>query len=83
VSPGKSINKKGPNRDNKDPTFDILNIKKRHGKDLLSSTLKNEEAAAPLATNAISQLQKLSPLVPIQPKTQETKVPFPLDPSLL
>ncbi|WVZ69490.1 hypothetical protein U9M48_018266 [Paspalum notatum var. saurae] len=75
VSPGKSINKKGPNRDNKDPTFDILNIKKRHGKDLLSCTLKNEEAAASLATNAISQLQKLPPLVPIQPKTQETKVP--------
>jgi hypothetical protein len=65
--PGKSIKKTGPNKDNKDPTFDILSIKKRHGKDLLLSVFKKEEPVVPHSACS-SQLPKLPPLVPIEPK---------------
>ncbi|XP_008678601.1 replication protein A 70 kDa DNA-binding subunit A isoform X2 [Zea mays] len=68
--PGKSIKKRGPNKDNKDPTFDILSIKKRHGKDLLLSVFKKEEPVV-LHSASSSQLPKLPPLVPIEPKTQD------------
>lgn len=68
--PGKSIKKTGPNKDNKDPTFDILSIKKRHGKDLLLSVFKKEEPAVPHSAGS-SQLPKLPPLVPIEPKRQD------------
>lgn len=71
--PGKSIKKRGPNKDNKDPTFDILSIKKRHGKDLLLSVFKKEEPVV-LHSASSSQLPKLPPLVPIEPKTQDIQV---------
>ncbi|WVZ69995.1 hypothetical protein U9M48_018704 [Paspalum notatum var. saurae] len=72
VYPAKSIHKRGPNKDNKDPTFDILNIKKRHGKDLLLSMFKNEEDTSLLGTSS-SQIPKLPPLEPIQQRSEEIK----------
>ncbi|KAJ1265693.1 hypothetical protein BS78_08G095200 [Paspalum vaginatum] len=51
VFPAKSIHKRGPNKDNKDPTFNVLSIKKRHGKDLLLSMFKNEEVTSLLGTH--------------------------------
>jgi replication factor A1 len=71
--PGKSIKKRGPNKVNKDPTFDILSIKKRHGKDLLLFVFKKEEPVV-LHSASSSQLPKLPPLVPIEPKTQDIQV---------
>ena len=82
VFPGKSIHRRGPNKDNKDPTFDILNIKKRHGKDVLPSISKNQEDTAVLATTS-SELRKLPPLVPIEPKRQEIQVQFSIHTSFL
>jgi len=73
VFPAKSIHKRGPNKDNKDPTFDILSIKKRHGKDLLLSMFKNEEATSLLGTSS-SQNPKLPPLEPIEQTNEEIKV---------
>ncbi len=81
VFPAKSIHKRGPNKENKDPTFDILNIKKRHGKDLLPFISKNHEATA-LATSS-SRASKLPPLVPIQSTQQEIQVQFPTYTSFL
>jgi len=82
VFPAKSIHKRGPNKDNKDPTFDILNIKKRHGKDVLPSISKNQEVTALLATGS-SQVSKLPPLVPIQPTRQQIQVQFSIYTSFL
>ena len=80
--PGKSIHRRGYNKDNKDPTFDILNIKKRHGKDLLPSISNNQQGTALLASSS-SQLPKLPPLVPIEPKRQEIQVQFSIHTSFL
>ncbi|KAJ1276926.1 hypothetical protein BS78_05G254100 [Paspalum vaginatum] len=82
VFPAKSIHKRGPNKDNKDPTFDILSIKKRHGKDLLLSMFKNEEVTSLLGTSS-SQNPKLPPLEPIEQRREEIKVQLSSQISLL
>jgi replication factor A1 len=56
-----------------DPTFDILSIKKRHGKDLMISSFK--KATTETATSASSsQSLDLPPLVPIEPKEARDQV---------
>lgn len=65
VMPGKTASKP-----NKDPTFDILNIKKRHGKDLLACDFKKEHNQA-IVGSSCSYSGDLPPLIPIEPKKQE------------
>ncbi len=66
--PARSINK-----DNDNPTFDILNIKKRHGKDFMVSLFDREQKTT-LSSTSISQFTKLPPLVPIEAETEEYQV---------
>ena len=68
IMPAKSISK-----DNGNPTFDILNIKKRHGKDLMVSSF-NKEQDTTLSSTSMSQSTKLPPLVPIEPEIEEYQV---------
>ena len=65
ITPTKSINK-----DDDDPTFDILNINKRHGKDLMACVFKKQQSTTPLGTSS-SQAAKLPPLIPIEPEIEE------------
>ena len=66
--PAKSINK-----DDDDPTFDILNIKKRHGKDLMACTFNKQQNTTLLGTS-FSQPAKLPPRIPIEPEIEEYQV---------
>ena len=68
IMPARSINK-----DNDNPTFDILNIKKRHGKDFMVSSFDREQKTT-LSSTSISQFTKLPPLVPIEAETEEYQV---------
>ena len=68
IMPAKSINK-----DNDNPTFDILNIKKRYGKDLMMSSLYKEQNTS-ISSSSTSQSSKLPPLVPIEPEIEEYQV---------
>ncbi|WVZ56644.1 hypothetical protein U9M48_007140 [Paspalum notatum var. saurae] len=65
IQPSKSIDRKGANRNNKDPAFDILSIKKRHGRDLAPCVFKSEQTDTLLDAFS-SQTTNLAPLVPIQ-----------------
>ena len=56
-----------------EPSFDILNIKKRHGKDLIACHFKKGEHPAVLHTSS-SSFVNLPPLIPIQPKNEEDQV---------
>ncbi|WVZ61410.1 hypothetical protein U9M48_011289 [Paspalum notatum var. saurae] len=65
IQPSKSIDRKGANRNNKDLAFDILSIKKRHGRDLAPCVFKSEQTDTLLDAFS-SQTTNLAPLVPIQ-----------------
>ncbi|OEL18025.1 hypothetical protein BAE44_0020955, partial [Dichanthelium oligosanthes] len=60
-------------KSNEDPTFDILNIKKRHGKDFIDSAFQKEEDQTVLTTTS-SYPVNLAPLVPIQFQKEEDQV---------
>ncbi|CAL5071345.1 unnamed protein product [Urochloa decumbens] len=64
VIPGQSIKP-----ENDDPTFDILNIRKRHRKDSMLWTFNNEQIPAVLPTS-FPQPANLPPLVPIETKKE-------------
>jgi len=68
IMPTKSINK-----DNDNLTFDIINIKKRHGKYLMMSSFDKEQNTS-VSSTSISQSTKLPPLVPIEPEIEEYQV---------
>jgi replication factor A1 len=58
-----------------DPTFDIVNIKKRHGKDLMMTTFKGAETETVISAGS-SQSVNLPPLVPIAPKQEANQVSY-------
>ena len=68
IRPGKSFD-----NPDEDPSFDILNIKKRHGKDLTTYDFKKGERLLVLNTSSSSSVN-LPPLIPIQPKNEEDQV---------
>ncbi|KAJ1272972.1 hypothetical protein BS78_06G244300 [Paspalum vaginatum] len=56
----------------KDPTFEILNIKKRHGKDFITCGFKREQNQAVFSATS-SYSVNLPPLIPIQHTEEEDK----------
>jgi hypothetical protein len=58
-----------------DPTFDILHIKKRHGKDLAMTTFKRAETETVISASS-SQSVNLPPLVPIELKEEPNQVSY-------
>jgi len=73
----KVMTAKSINKDDDDPTFDILNIKKRHGKDLIACTFKKEQNTTLLGIS-FSQPANLPPLIPIEPEIEEYQVQMKL-----
>jgi len=68
IRPGKSFD-----NPDEDPCFDILNIKKRHGKDSITYDFKKGEHPLILNTSSSSSVN-LPPLIPIQQKNEEDQV---------
>lgn len=64
IAAGKSASKP-----DEEPSFEILNIKKKHGKDLLACEFKKQHNQIIVPTTS-SNYANLPPLIPLQPKSK-------------
>jgi hypothetical protein len=65
---------KTASKSNDEPTFDIVNIKKRHGKELVDSAFDSDQEK-PVLPSTSSYPPNLPPLAPIQLEKEEDQVP--------
>ncbi|KAJ1284860.1 hypothetical protein BS78_03G237200 [Paspalum vaginatum] len=64
---------KNVSKPDEEPTFEILNIKKRHGKDLLACQFKKQQTQTIVPTTS-SYCANLPPLIPLQPKKEDEAI---------